>query len=187
VSAEICPVCCGTERENSIDCPLDCEHLQEARRREKPPEVNAADLPNQDIRLSDQFVRDNERLILWLIMALAQALEKERAIDFDAREALDALVRTYRTLESGLIYETRPQNPYAAALQAAMQQSVEEFRKHLTEQSGMNTLRDADVLGALVFLQRLEFQHNNGRKRGRAFFDFLRSSFPAPSAVSAGL
>jgi hypothetical protein len=68
-----------------------------------------------------------------------------------------------------------------------MQQSVEEFRKHLTEQSGMNTLRDADVLGALVFLQRLEFQHNNGRKRGRAFFDFLRSSFPAPSAVSAGL
>jgi len=43
----------------------------------------------------------------------------------------------------------------------------------------MQTLRDADVLGALVFLQRLELQHNNGRRRGRAFVDFLRAYFPA--------
>ena len=43
---------------------------------------------------------------------------------------------------------------------------------------------DADVLGTLVFLQRLEFQHSNGRRRGRAFFDFLRTYFPAQPAVS---
>ncbi len=58
---------------------------------------------------------------------------------------------------------------------------MEELRKHVAEESGMNTLRDADVLGALVFLQRLEWQHANGRRRGRAFFDFLRSAFAAPA------
>jgi hypothetical protein len=184
VGASICPVCCGTERENTIDCPLDCEHLQESRRREKPPEWSAGSLPNQDVRLSEQFVRDHEESIVWLAMALARVMEKERAVDADSREALEALTRTYRTLESGLIYETRPQNPYAAAIQEELKNSVEELRKRVTEQSGMNTLRDADVLGALVFLQRLELQHDNGRRRGRAFFDFLRTAFPAPSAAA---
>ena len=184
IRGEICAVCCGTERENTIDCPLECEHLAEARRREKPPAIAAGDLPNRDIRLSDQFVRDNERAIVWLTTALMEAMEKERAVDFDAREALDALIRTYRALESGLIFETRPVNPYAGAVQRALQQSVEELRKRLTKETGMHTLRDADVLGALVFLQRLELRNNNGRRRGRAFFDFLRGSFPDPSAQS---
>jgi hypothetical protein len=184
VREEICAVCCGTERENTIDCPLDCQHLAEARRREKPPAIAAGDLPNQDIRLSDKFVRENERAILWLTTALMEAMEKERAVDFDAREALDALIRTYRALESGLIFETRPVNPYAGAVQRALQQSVEELRKRLTEETGMHRLRDADVLGALVFLQRVELRNNNGRRRGRAFFDFLRGSFPAPSIAS---
>jgi hypothetical protein len=29
-----------------------------------------------------------------------------------------------------------------------------------------------------VFLQRLELDNNNGRKRGRAYLDFLRGFFP---------
>ena len=185
VGASICPVCCGTERENTIDCPHDCEHLQESRRREKPHELSAENLPNQDVRLSEQFIREHEESIVWLAIALARVMEKERAVDADSREALDALIRTYRTLESGLIYETRPQNPYAAAIQEELKNSVEELRKRVKEQSGMNTLRDADVLGALVFLQRLGLQHDNGRRRGRAFFDFLRTAFPAPSAVAS--
>jgi hypothetical protein len=184
VRGDICPVCCGTERENTIDCPADCEHLQEARRHERPAPITADGLPNQDIRVSEQFLREHEEVVMWLAMEVARAMDKERAVDFDAREALETLIRTYRTLESGLIYETRPQNPYAAAIQSALQQSVEELRKHQAEEAGMQTLRDADVLGTLVFLQRLELQHSNGRRRGRAFFDFLRSYFPAPSHVS---
>jgi hypothetical protein len=183
VHGEICPVCCGTEREVSIDCPHDCEYLQEARRHERPAPIVADDLPNKDIRLSEDFVRDHESVVMWLTLAVARAMEKEKAVDLDTREALEALIKTYRTLESGLIYETRPQNPYAAAIQEALQKSVEELRKNLLEESGMHTLRDGDVLGALVFLQRLEIQHNNGRPRGRAFYDLLRTYFPAPEPV----
>jgi hypothetical protein len=109
-------------------------------------------------------------------------MEARRPVDGDAREGIEALIKTYRTLESGLIYETRPNNPYAADIQEALKQGIDELRKRLAETSGMQTLRDADVLGALVFLQRLELQHNNGRRRGRAFFDFLRTYFPVQTA-----
>ena len=184
VQGDICQTCCGTERENTIDCPLDCEHLQAARRHEAQTEIAAESLPNRDVRLSEEFLRDHESVIVWLSLALSRAMEEGRAVDTDSREALEALIRTYRTLESGLVYETRPQNPYAASLQSALKQSLEEFRERSQKETGMHTLRDSDVLGVLVFLQRLERQRSNGRKRGRAFFDFLRSSFPPRPAVS---
>jgi hypothetical protein len=40
------------------------------------------------------------------------------------------------------------------------------------------------VLGILVFLQRLGLQHNNGRRRGRAFFGFLQTLLPAQNSVT---
>ena len=180
VGGEICPICCGTERENTIDCPAECEYLQEARVRERPAPISEDEIPNKDIRVSEEFLDKNESTVVWLTVALTRAMAKEKAVDRDAREALGSLIRTYRTLESGLIYETRPQNPYAAAIQEALKQSVDELRKRLAEASGMATLRDADILGTLVFLQRLELQYSNSRPRGRAFFDFLRTSFPEP-------
>jgi hypothetical protein len=86
-----------------------------------------------------------------------------------------------------LIYETRPQNPYAAGIQESLQQSIAEFRKEMAEKLGMHSLRDADVLGTLVFVQRLEIQHNNGRRRGRAFLDFLTSYLPEPPAATVAV
>jgi hypothetical protein len=181
VSAEICPQCCGTGREITIDCPLDCEFLREARVHERPAPLTEKDIPNLDIELKESFIQEHEREVMVLSLALARAMERERAVDLDAREALDSLVRTYRTLQSGLIYESRPPNPYAAGIQERLMQAIEELRKEIAEEAGMEKLRDADVLGTLVFLQRLEIQHNNGRRRGRAFFDFLRTYFPEPA------
>jgi hypothetical protein len=179
LGSDICPSCCGAERENSIDCPSACEYLQEARLREHPASSPDDALPNQDIRVSEDFLREKEPIVVWISEALTRAMEREKAVDQDAREALGALIRTYRTLESGLIYETRPPNPYAAALQDALKSAIEKLRQQLTESSGLQTLRDADVLCVLVFLERIEFQYANGRRRGRAFYDFLNSHFPA--------
>ena len=147
-------------------------------------ELRDAAIPNKDIRLTEKFVREQEHLIAWLAHALTEAMQAHKAVDADAREALDSLIRTYRTLESGLIYETRPQNPYASNIQEALKGSVEELRKRLTESSGMYSLRDADVLGVLVFLQRLGLTHDNGRLRGRAFCDFLRGAFQSKAETN---
>jgi hypothetical protein len=179
LAGDICPSCCGAERENTIDCPSACEYLQEARLREHPAPPSEETLPNRDIQISEDFLRDKEPVVVWISEALARAMEKEKAVDQDAREALDALIRTYRTLDSGLIYETRPPNPYAAALQDELKKAVGKLREQLTEESGLHQLRDSDILGVLVFLERIELQYANGRRRGRAFYDFLNAHFPA--------
>jgi hypothetical protein len=185
IGGEICPQCCGEQREITIDCPSDCPHLREARLRETGPALKEADLPNRDVRLSEQFIQQQEPVVFALALALRRAMEEQRAVDFDAREALTSLIRTYRTLESGLIYETQPTNPYAATILDRLKAAVENLRKALQAEAGMPVLRDADVLGVLVFLERLELQHNNGRRRGRAFLDFLRAYLPEPPAEVA--
>jgi hypothetical protein len=183
VGGEICSVCCGAERENTVSCPLDCEYLQEARGREKPREIDPESIPNRDIRITDSFLHEQTALLGALMRGLATAaLGLPGAVDFDVREALDSLVRTYRTLQSGLYYESKPANPLAARIHELVQKGLEEYRKSAAERSAILTVRDADVLGVLVFLQRLELQFNNGRKRGRAFLDFLRQQ----TGTSAG-
>lgn len=148
---------------------------------ERPAPLTEKDFPNLDIPLKESFVQDHEHEVMALSLALARAIDQEKAVDLDVREALESLVRTYRTLQSGLIYETRPQNPYAAGIQERLVKAIEELRKAIAEEAGMEMLRDTDVLATLVFLQRLEIRHNNGRRRGRAFFDFLRTYFPEPA------
>ncbi|MEQ1948395.1 MAG: hypothetical protein ABL995_14485 [Bryobacteraceae bacterium] len=178
-NAGICPQCCGEQRENTLDCPLECPHLRDARVREKAPELDASQVPNMDVKISEKFVRENEPLLFVLALALRRAMQAERAMDTDAREALEAAIQTLRTRESGLIYESRPQNPYAASIQEKLTAAAAEFEAGLAKEIGI-TVRDTDRLGSLVFLQRLELQHNNGRRKSRAFLDFLTHYIPEP-------
>jgi hypothetical protein len=181
VRGEICSICCGTEREVTVDCPFDCVYLQEARRHEKPPATEPGAQPNPDITLKESFLRDNEGLLIVLSHGVLRgALETPGIIDNDVREALDSLVRTYRTLQSGVYYETRPANPLANFVFQAVQQAAADYRENERRHAGLAHTRDADVLGMLVFLRNVEQVYNNGRPRGRAFLDFLRIQFPLP-------
>jgi len=184
VEGDICPQCCATERENTIDCPLDCVYLVEARTHEKPNQLPPAELPNADIQITEGFLEGNQELLTYVSVGLLEAVRKQNPVDADVREALESLIRTYRTLQSGLIYESKPQNPYAASIQESVQANVEKLRAALAKETGMHTVRDSEILGVLVFLQRMELQMNNGRKRGRAFLSFLRASIPLGPAES---
>ena len=178
INGEICSLCCGNEREVTISCPLECPFLAEARLHEKPRALNPDDVPNQDVQVTEQFLREHESLLVFLSGRLLEAsLTAAGAVDSDVREALQSLIRTYRTLQSGLYYETRPANLIAAGIHGRMQEAVEALRKQLAEKSA-TPVRDAEILGTLVFLERVELNQNNGRPRGRAFLDYLRAYFP---------
>ena len=195
---EICPQCCGAERENTIACPSTCRHLKEARFHEQPPPIAEDQIPNRDVRVTEQFLREREPLVFTLALALKRALEGVDAVDLDAREALDGQIRKYRALDAGLVYESRPPNTYAAAVQQKLDEAIHELRnaeaahKNSELQHGLHVptddskLRDADMLGVLVFLQRLEMQYNNGRRRGKAFRDFLTGYLPESSPAAEG-
>jgi hypothetical protein len=186
VRGEICTICCGTEREVTVTCPFDCEYLQDARRHDKPAPPEASEFPNQDIRISEKFLEDHEDLLLFLGHALSNdALETPGVTDFDVRAALEALIRTYRTLQSGVYYETRPDNALANTLFSQVQAALAEFRTREQEKLGMAKTRDATILGLLVFFQRLELGRNNGRRRGRAFINLLETYYPASERTPA--
>jgi hypothetical protein len=178
VRGDICPICCGTEREVSVDCPLDCEYLIEARRHDKPTPLTGAELPNRDIEVSEKALRENELLLTFLCNGLLRAaVEMTGVVDYDVREALESLIRTYRTLQSGVYYESRPANPMALAIYDGVQRAATEYREEEKKQLGLTRTRDADVLTMLVFLQHFELDRNNGRKRGRAFIQTLGSFY----------
>jgi hypothetical protein len=175
VRGDICTLCCGNEREVTVDCPLDCPYLQEARKHEHTEPVNPDDVPNKDIRITEEFLGEHELLLVGAMNSIVQAaLDIPGAVDSDVRDALDALIRTHRTLQSGVYYETRPVNALANRIFSETQSGLENFRKSEREETGMARTRDADVLGVLVLLQRLELDRSNGRPRGRAFLDSLR-------------
>jgi len=185
VHGEICSPCCGAEREVTVACPLECEFLRESRKHEKRVTPDGVEFPNRDIEVSEKLLRANEALLAFLSLAIFQsAMQTQGAADGDVLEALDGLIRTYRTLQSGVYYESRPGNGLAAAIFGAVQEALAEYRTREQQDLGMTKTRDSDVLGLLVFLQHFALFQQNGRKRGRAFLDALRGFHPPEAAPS---
>lgn len=175
VRGDICSICCGTEREVTVDCPLDCPYLEDAHKHERRLPLDTGQIPNRDIRVTDEFMISNQELCMFLGNVVGRAaLETSGAVDTDVLEALEGLIQTYRTLEKGVYYESVPTNPLAARIFQQVQELVAEFRREEPRRTGMSRTRDAGVLGILVFLQRVGLDRANGRKRGRAFIATLQ-------------
>lgn len=181
LNEEICAVCCGTGREQTIDCPLECEYLRDARRHEKLPPLDPKTLPNPEIELSDRFMNEHQQLTIVLgRLLLVAAVETPGSVDLDLRDALEALVTTYKTADSGLIYESRPANAIAAQAADRFTHGLQQFREDVAKRSASHSIRDKDILGVLVFWQRMEYQRSNGRRKGRAFTESLYALLPPP-------
>ncbi len=179
VQGDICTICCGTEREVSLSCPLECEYLIEAHRHEKPLPVTESQIANQDIAVTEEFVRTHEEQLLFSVYALVQAaIRAPGAIDVDVMAALESLIQTHRTLESGLIFESRPENMVALAIQRSFTASLADYTKLRVERESLAPPRNKDTLAILVFLHRIGQQNQNGRPRGRMFLDLLRQMTP---------
>jgi hypothetical protein len=63
---------------------------------------------------------------------------------------------------------------------------LKEYREAEQKHRGYSSLRDSDVLKALVFLVRLAYGRTSGRPKSRAFVEFLFAQFPEkqPGVVS---
>lgn len=143
------------------------------------PEIDPKSMPHPDVELTDKFMEEQQPLaVVTGRLLLVAALETPGTVDFDLRETLASLTQTYRTAESGLIYESRPANMIAAAVAERFQREIGEFRESIAQLSGSHTVRDKDLLGVLIFWQRMEWQHSNGRRKGRSFIESLFALMP---------
>ena len=180
VHGEICTICCATEREETLDCPFDCQFLREAHEHEKPADFDAAVVPNRDIEITEEFLAENQILMAYIAVALFEgALQSNGATDWDVREALESLTARYRALQNSLYIETRPVNPYAAAVADHFAKQIASVQEE-AKAGGAATIPDRAILAILAFFQRLEYSRNNGRKRSRAFLHLL-SDFYRPA------
>jgi hypothetical protein len=182
VHGRICPQCCGEQREVTLDCPSDCPYLQQAREHEKPRSADQIDPAGLflQVEVSDQFMYEKEHLLMGLTFALAKAARADRSLhDQDLIAALSTLATSYeRRLSSGLVYEPPLTGESQRRAAAELESMVTEYRAAEQKHVGYTSLRDSEVLKALVFLLRLAHGRTSGRPKSRAFVEFLFAQFP---------
>lgn len=182
VHGRICPQCCGEQREVTLDCPTDCPYLRQAREHEKPRSADQIDPAGLflQVEFSDQFMYEKEHLLMGLTYALAKAARADHTLhDQDLIAALSMLATIYeRRLNSGLVYEPPLTSEPQRRAVAEIENMVKEYREAEQKHVGYSTLRDSEVLKALVFLVRLGYGRTSGRPKSRAFIEFFYTQFP---------
>ena len=176
---KICAVCCGKEREVTIDCPSDCSYLISAHRYEDEHQRSIpADTPLLDEKIPQDIVYTHQQLMSALAFSIAKfCAVQPTAVDTDVLEAIQALAQTYKTLSSGIIYEKPPVAPLPRELYAALATFISEVKKQQAERTGSAVFKDMDLFYLWVFLYRMGLLRTNGRPRSRRFIEFLRGQF----------
>lgn len=182
IHGRICPQCCGEQREVTLDCPLDCPYLRQAHEHEKPrtaDQIDAAGLFLQ-VELPEQFMYEKEHLLMGLTYALAKSARADRDVhDQDLLAALTTLANSYeRRVNSGLHYEQPLTSDTQRSAANEVETMIKEYREAEQQYTGYSTLRDSDVLKALVFVLRLAAGRTSGRPKSRAFVEFVCAQFP---------
>jgi len=144
---KICAVCCGTEREVTIDCPSDCSYLVAAHRYEDGHQRSLpADTPLLDEKIPQDIVYTHQQLMAALAFSIAKfCAVQPGTVDADVLAAIQALAQTYKTLSSGIIYEKPPHAPLPRELYAALIAFISEVKKQQAERAGSVGLKDTEV------------------------------------------
>lgn len=182
VHGRICPQCCGEQREVTLDCPSECPYLIQAREHEKPrsaDQIDPAALFLQ-VEVPDQFMYEKEHLLMGLTYALAKTARSDHSLhDQDLIASLTVLAKSYeRRVTSGLHYEQPLTSDSQRRVANELETMLREYREAEQKHIGYSTLRDSEVLKALVFLLRLVHGRTSGKPKSRAFVEFLFAQFP---------
>jgi hypothetical protein len=177
---KICAVCCGTEREVTIDCPVDCSYLIAAHRYEGEHQRQLpSDTPLMDVTVPSDLMHTHQQLMAALAFTVAKfCASHQTATDTDVLAALQSLADTFKTLTTGIYYEKQPDTPLPRELYAALTAFVSELKQQETQRTGFSALKDSDIFYLLVFLYRMGLLRTNGRPRSRRYIEFLRAQFP---------
>ena len=100
------------------------------------------------------------------------------ATDPDVLAAVAALAATYKTLQSGLLYERIPEIPVQRDLYLALTKFLAEIKKEAADQGNSGAMKDSSIFHVAVFLYRIGTLRSNGRPRSRRFIAFLHGQFP---------
>jgi len=177
---KICAVCCGTEREITIDCPSACAYLIAAHRYENDHSRGLpADTPLLDVRINSDIIQVQGRFLSAIAFSIAKfCASQSSATDPDILAALRALADTYKTLIAGIVYEQPPVPLVQRELYDALSAFLTEAKQNSSQGPAFGPIKDSEIFQLLVFLFRMGLLRTNGRPRSRRFMEFLRGQFP---------
>jgi hypothetical protein len=177
-SVQICGVCCATKREIEIDCPPSCSYLQEGYQyaMEKNPLDQRARSMTFDRTFDRGFLLENERFFRDLSMVIRESYKSAPQLhDSDVLGALAALEKTFRTLDKGLYYDTKPERGLEQFLYSRLKESID----HKTQNPDVQgrRLKVSTVIDCLVFLQQFVQIKGSGRPLTRGYLTHLEEVF----------
>ena len=168
------------EREVTISCRPECAYLVAAHRYEEQHQrALPPDTPFLDERIPQKILHTHQQLMAAIAFQTAKfAANEATTADPDILAALAALAATYKTLQSGLLYEKVPEIPVQRELYLALAQFLHEIKQKAAESGSSTALKDVAIFQVVVFLYRMGLLRSNGRPRSRRFIEFLRGQFP---------
>lgn len=178
---KICAICCGTEREVTIDCPLHCPYLAAAHRYEEETlkTKEPTEMPFADVNFPPDLIQEHETFVVGACATILKFAALHPPIsDADILASLSALAETARTAAAGIYYEKRPDDSRRRDLYAELANFLVDIKKNEAERAGYTSIKDSEVFHILVFLVRFGTQRTNGRPRSKAFLGFLQRQFP---------
>jgi hypothetical protein len=180
----ICPQCCGEKRVLEIDCPESCEYLKIGRTREANQEsaryFRARDPieHQQRARILENF----EPVIVDLQTLIAVERQSSRDLtDADVAEALDCLLKTLRTEDRGVIYETTSDNLRAEGLRRQFSGLIESYR--YPKDGDRQRIHLKDAVDCLEMMRGVVASHLEAGPSSLSFVDFLARCLPRSARV----
>lgn len=183
---QICPTCCGEKRVLEIPCPEDCQYLSSGLSYQLLKKRVGALQHEDDPLLRRKYydVHSNYPDILTgleeAIIRFAQGLRSLR--DRQVQDSVTLLLKTYKTEQSGLIYEHTGSDPIVNSLARDLKTFLEEHRKL---DQGQRFLKTGEVVNCLeVLLADIEYhiveadQESYLRFVARSRPDLARSAAP---------
>lgn len=177
----ICTQCCATEREVSINCPMECIYLQESRAHAKLA-LDASTMPHREVQIDDRFLQHADvTLILFSAFFSRAAMPIPNATDAEMRAAIEAVIQRFKGNPAP------PEEAVALKIYDAFCAEYDKFRAEITkDQKAESVFSDETFVRVLVFIARVAHGHNNGRPLCRAFLHYLRATLPPNMEASVG-
>ncbi|GBC82132.1 hypothetical protein HRbin10_01253 [bacterium HR10] len=150
----ICSRCCAQLRMLVLACPEHCPYLQDARRTtgERRMEQLLGHLSAQGKESWVEMLAQMSGLLAFLEGAVVD-VQRQRFRDLTDEEVLAGLenaIRTYETLERGIIYEHRSESPRVQAVTEALLKALARVEEDLAKRG--TRIRRSDALACLRLL-----------------------------------
>ncbi len=185
-NATICTQCCGEKRIVEVDCPETCAYLKIGRSYERD-HVGARyfqpDNPIEQEKMS-RVLRDFEPVMVDVqtLIAIERKSSKD-LVDAEVAEALDCLLKTLRTEERGVIYETTSNNLRVESLRRQIGAIIQSYR--YPQESDRPRLHLKGALECLEVIRAVIARHMEAGSSSRSFVDFLVRHLPRKAEVMA--